>query len=262
MILCRYNVSITNTVRSSQLASKYTPKAGTVVDLQDRHVNMSNALARSAHNLSLTEKRVIACGIASTNSMSGKDATMAVLHGGWRIRISAVAYKQLKDAAQTLKGRTWSVQQGKKTTHTAWMGQVVYHDGEGWIELDFSNYTAPHLLALKKNFTSYKLAMGSALRSVYSWRLMECLMSWKSTGVWHVTLGDFQHAMSVTASHKANFGMLRRSVIEAAIRELRDTQNMVIDYQVIKAGRKVASLIFTFEPNPQTSLFDGASPSP
>lgn len=259
------------TVKASQLASKFTPKTGTVVDLQDRHVNMSNALARSAHNLSLTEKRVIACGIASTNSMSGKDATMAVLHGGWRIRISAVefaefanldpknAYKQLKDAAQTLKGRTWSVQQGKKTTHTAWMGQVVYHDGEGWIELDFSNYTAPHLLALKKNFTSYKLAMGSALRSVYSWRLMECLMSWKSTGVWHVTLEGFHHSMDTTPSHKKNFGALKQKVIDPAIRELRDTQNMVIDYKVIKAGRKVASLIFTFEPNPQTSLFDGVS---
>lgn len=242
------------------------PKAGTALDLPERNVNMSNALARSAHNLSLNEKRVIACGIASTNSMSGKDATLAVVHGGWSIRITAMdfaefagldksnAYKQLRDAALSLKGRTWSIQQGRKVTHFAWMGRIAYHDGEGWIELDFSSYTAPHLLALKSNFTSYKLSMGSALRSVYSWRLMECLLSWKSTGVWHVTLEDFQHAMSATASHKKNFGMLRRSVIDPAITELAATENLVISYKVIKAGRKVSSLIFEFEPHRQQTL--------
>lgn len=242
------------------------PKAGTALDLPERHVNMSNALARSAHNLSLNEKRVIACGIASTNSRSGKDATLAIVHGGWSIRISAVefaefakldtsnAYKQLRAAALSLKGRTWSIQQGKKVTHFTWMGRVTYHDGEGWIELDFSHYTAPHLLALRENFTSYKLAMGSALRSVYSWRLMECLLSWKSTGVWHVTLEDFQHAMNATASHKKDFGMLRRSVIDPAIKELAATENLIIDCEPIKTGRKVVSLIFEFEPHRQSTL--------
>lgn len=242
------------------------PKAGTDLELPERHVNMSNALARSAHNLSLNEKRVIACGIASTNSMSGKDATLAVAHGGWSVRINALdfaefsgldksnAYKQLRQAALDLKGRTWSIQQGKKVTHFTWMGRVAYHDGEGWIELDFSHYTAPHLLALKSNFTSYKLAAASALRSVYSWRLLECLMSWKSTGVWHVPLEQFHHAMSTTASHKKNFGMLRRSVIDPAISELAATENLIIECKPIKAGRKVVSLIFEFEPHRQQRL--------
>jgi plasmid replication initiation protein len=244
------------------------PKVGTDLELPERHVNMSNALARSAHNLSLNEKRVIACGIASTNSMSGRDATLAVVHGGWSVRINALdfadfsgldksnAYKQLRQAALDLKGRTWSIQQGKKVTHFTWMGRVAYHDGEGWIELDFSQYTAPHLLALRKNFTSYKLSMGSALRSVYSWRLLECLMSWKSTGVWHVTLDDFQHAMNATASHKKDFGMLRRSVIDPAIKELAATENLIIQYKPIKAGRKVVSLLFEFAPHTQATLFN------
>lgn len=242
------------------------PKAGTVLELPERNVNMSNALARSAHNLSLNEKRVIACGIASTNSTSVKDANLAIVHGGWSIRINALdfaefagldtknAYKQLRDAALSLKGRTWSIQQGKKVTHFAWMGRVAYHDGEGWIELDFSNYTAPHLLALKSNFTSYKLSMGSALRSTYSWRLLECLMSWKSTGVWHVPLEQFHHAMSATASHKKNFGTLNQKVIQPAIKELAATENLIVECKPVKAGRKVVSLIFEFEPHRQQRL--------
>ncbi len=247
----------------------HKPKAGTDLALPDRHVNMSNDLARSAHNLTLNEKRVIACGIASTNSMSGKDTFKSTVTGGWSVRLNAIdfaefscldksnAYKQLRKAAQDLKGRTWSTRQGKKFSHFTWMNRVTYHDGEGWIELEFSPYTAPHLLSLKGSFTSYKLAAGSALRSVYSWRLMECLLSWKKTGKWIVSIEDFITAMNPPTSIKNNFGSLRQRVIDPAIKELRDTENMVITYKTPKAGRKVVSLVFDFEPHPQGVLFNG-----
>lgn len=247
----------------------HKPKAGTDLDLPERHVNMSNSLTRAAHNLTLNEKRVVACGIASTNSMSEKDAFKTVITGGWVVRLNALdfaafsgldksnAYKQLRQAAQDLKGRTWSTQQGKKISHYAWMSRVTYHDGEGWIELEFSPYTAPHLLALKGNFTSYQLAAGSALRSVYSWRLLECLMSWKSTGQWIVSIEDFITAMSPPPSIRSNFGSLRQRVIDPAIKELHDTENMIITYKTPKAGRKVVSLVFDFAPHPQGVLFNG-----
>jgi plasmid replication initiation protein len=255
------------------MATKHTPKAGTTLPMDDRHVNMSNALARASHALSLAEKRVIACGIANTNSVGVNDFNMSVLKGGgWVIKVTAAefketfglsevtAYEQLAYVAKTLTKRDWqtiepSKRKGKSIiTRYPWVARSKYHEGEGWIELEFTHYTAPHLLALKKNFTSYKLSNGSALRSLYSWRLMECLASWKSTGVWHVPIDDFHHAMDTTASHKKDFGMLRRSVIDPAVRELRDTQNLQLDYKVIKTGRKVASLIFEFEPSRQQQL--------
>jgi plasmid replication initiation protein len=239
---------------------------------------MSNALARASHGLSLSEKRVIACGIASTNSNSAKDYNQSVLKGGgWVVRINAAeysetfgvsintAYDELQYVAKALTERSWQTVEGKKgktITRYAWVAKSVYQTKEGALELEFTHYTAPHLLALKKNFTSYKLSQGGALRSLYSWRLLECLSSWKSTGVWHVTIDDFHQAMDAAPSHKSNFALLRRSVIDPALKELGNSQNMSISCKPIKAGRKVASLIFTFEPNPQTSLFDGASPSP
>jgi plasmid replication initiation protein len=255
------------------MAKKHTPKAGTDLPIEQRHVNMSNALARASHSLSLSEKRVIACGIANTNSVGANDYNMAVLKGGgWIIKVTAdeyaktfnltanTAYDELQYVAKSLTERSWETvepakQKGKTiTSRYAWVSRSKYHNGEGWIELEFTHYTAPHLLALQNNFTSYKLEAGKALRSLYSWRLLECLASWKSTGVWHVPIEQFQHAMDATASHRKDFGMLRRSVIDPAVKELRLTQNMNLDYKVIKAGRKVASLIFEFTPNPQQSL--------
>ncbi len=255
------------------MATKHTPKAGTALPTEQRHVNMSNALARASHSLSLSEKRVIACGIANTNSVDVKDYNLSVLKGGgWVIKVTAdeyaktfgltanTAYDELQYVAKSLTKKDWQTvepanRKGKFiTTRYAWVSRSKYHEGEGWIELEFTHYTAPHLLALKKNFTSYKLENGKALRSLYSWRLLECLASWKSTGVWHVPIDEFHHAMDATASHKKDFGMLRRSVIDPAVKELRLTQNMNLDYKVIKTGRKVASLIFEFTPNAQQSL--------
>lgn len=255
------------------MQGKHTPLVGTDLPMEQRHVNMSNALARASHGLSLSEKRVIACGIASTNSIGAANYNQSVLKGGgWVIKITAeefretfklsevTAYEQLQYVAKALTKRDWqtiepSRRKGKNIiTRYPWVSRSKYHEGEGWLELEFTHYTTPHLLALRENFTSYKLSNGQSLRSLYSWRLMECLESWKSTGVWHVPIDAFHKAMDATASHKKDFGMLRRSVIDPAVRELRDTQNMNIEYKAVKTGRKVASLIFTFSPSLQNSL--------
>jgi plasmid replication initiation protein len=246
----------------------------TQLDLGDRHVNISNIIAKAAHGLTLAEKRIIACALATLDSKSGKDYNAAMARGLWSVKLVAAdymalfglsrsnTYEQLKGAADSIiKKQIHLPPTGKNKIGEKfnWLGGYRYHEGEGWIEIGFTVQVAPHILAQRKNFTSYKLSRASALRSVYSWRLMECLMSWKSTGVWHVPIEEFHHAMDAAPSHKNDFGVLRQKVINPAIKELRDTENFIITCKPIKAGRKVASLIFEFEPNPQTSMFDGVS---
>lgn len=234
--------------------------------LAERHVNMSNALARAAHGLTLAEKRVIACGLASTNSRSGRSYSQVMAYGGWLVRLVAVdyaetmgiepktAYEQLKDVANTLVKKQWTITEGRSVTRFNWLSKMKYHEGEGWVELEFTHHTAPHVLALQNNFTSYQLQQASALRSVYSWRLLECIESWKGTGQYKPTIDAFCNAMDAKPSHRKNFGMLRRSIIEPAIKELRDKDGLDIAWEQIKAGRKVTGLVFTFSPSKQRPL--------
>jgi plasmid replication initiation protein len=234
--------------------------------LPERHVNMSNALARAAHGLNLAEKRVIACGLANTDSRSGHVYSQVLAHGGWLIRLTALdyagamgiepktAYEQLKTVAGTLVKKQWTIIDGRKTTRYNWLARMTYHDGEGWVELEFTHYTAPHLLVLQKHFTTYQLQQASALRSVYSWRLLECLESWTSRGKWTPTIEEFCHAMDAKPSHRSNFGMLRRSVIEPALKELREKDGWLVDFEPVKAGRKVTALSFEFRRDPQGHL--------
>ena len=234
----------------------------------DNNVNMSNALARASHGLSLAEKRVIAMGLALTDSVPAM-ALVDASRNGWSVNIMALdyaktfdvdantAYEQLKEAGDKLIHRyvsqTVETKRGAKEIKTNWCGQVIYHKGEGWISIDFSRYIAPHLLALRSQFVTYKLKQAAALRSAYSWRLFECLQSWSGTGLWAVSIEDFAHAMDVPEKYRADFTDIRRRVIEPSIAELILKSGMLIDWKTLKAGRKVTGLEFRF-------AFEGADP--
>lgn len=238
--------------------------------LAERYVSMSNALARSAQGLTLSEKRVVALALVKTDSVSGKDAVQAQWQGGWTVHLTAeeyanefgitadAAYLQLKEAADNLLNRQVRTMvrtvKGLKETKTNWCGQCTYHNGEGWVEIAFTPQIAPHLLGLRAKFTSYKLKQASALRSIYSWRLFECLQSWGNKGKWSPDMDEFLHAMDVPQSYQENFKNVRVRVIEPALKELREKDNMEIDLELKKAGRKVTGLVFTFRKKPQGKL--------
>lgn len=231
------------------------------IESREKHVNMSNALARASHGLSLSEKRAIALGLALTDSVPAQALVDAEKYG-WAVKINAsdyadtfeldinTAYEQLKEAGDKLVQRqvceVVQTKRGPKQIKTNWCTQVIYHKGEGWVSIEFTRQISPHLLALRSRFVTYKLKQAAALRSIYSWRLFECLQSWRSTGFWTVTIEDFVHAMEVPEIYRSNFKDLRRRVIEPAITELILKNGLVMEWKTRKAGRKVTGLEFKF----------------
>lgn len=236
--------------------------------LAQLQVNMSNALARSAHSLNLSEKRIIAACIAKTDQMPNMEKVQQ--RGAWLVRLSAAdyaetfgvdldtAYTQLQSASKNLFRRyirtTRNTRKGVEVYECRWVGGVRYHKGEGWVELDWWHEVVPHLFNLKGDFTKYKLKQASALRSAYSWRLFELMQSWQDTGLYQTSIEDFCTAMEVPESYQKNFRETRRRVIEPAVQELIEKNNMLITWTTQNAGRKVIGLEFKFKPNPQQSL--------
>ena len=231
--------------------------------LSEMQVNMSNDLTRSAHGLNLSEKRIIAACIAKTDQMPGLEEVRR--RGGWLVKLTAkdyaktfdvdlnTAYEQLQAGAKSLFQRyirtTRMTRKGLKVRECHWVGAVEYHEGEGTVELDFWHEIVPHLFGLGVHFTRYKLWQTSALRSTYSWRLFELLQSWLSEGSYETPIDDFCVAMDVPDSYRKNFKEIRTRVIEPAIKELTEKNNMTITWQPRNAGRKVIGLIFKFEYN-------------
>lgn len=235
----------------------------------ERFVTTSNALTRGAQGLNLSEKRVIALALAKTDSVPAADLLRSQ-NLGWLVELTAdeyaatyeidpnTAYEQLKAAAKTLLKRTWQTtrqsKRGRIVREANWVSVIEYREGEGRVSVMFTPEVAPHVLALRAHFTTYQLRHAAGLRSAYSWRLYECLQSWKSTGRWKVDIEEFRWTMDAPASCAKDFGNLRQRVIEPAVAELQQKNNMIITWEAERAGRKVTGLIFTFESNPQQQL--------
>jgi len=236
-------------------------------------VTMSTALTRAAHCLTLSEKRIVAMAIGLIDSKKRRPIATSISDVPvTRITASEyaetfdvdidTAYNQLEDASKNLYQRSITYFEpshirksaAMATVRMRWIGAVKYQKGEGWIELQWWPQTFRELTNLRQNFSSYQLRQASALRSVYSWKLLELLNRFKSTGWAEYTIEDFSESMEATPKQRANFAMIERDIIKQAIKELTEKDNWIIKLTKIKAGRRVARLRFDFERNPQMQL--------
>ena len=70
-----------------------------------------------------------------------------------------------------------------------------------------------------------------------------------------ISIDEFHHAMESPESYKTTFGLLRKYLIEPAVKELTEKDRWVIQWTPIKTGRKVTMLEFKFKRDAQKSLF-------
>lgn len=231
--------------------------------LANRNVSMSNVIVNAAHALNLSEKRIISSAIAKLDSLAGslpnRPITITASEFAECFGVDPdTAYIQLRKGAQNLFQRYITrvspSEKGEKVERIRWVDRVAYQDGEGCIELNFTNHVAPYLIALEARFTSYKLRQTSALRSIHSWRLFENLKKWESTGRWIVDIEEFHQVMEATKSYQQNFAQLRKWVIEPAVKELRENNNLELSWEAHKTGRRVSRLVFMFQPSQQMAL--------
>lgn len=256
-----------------QSTASPAPTASALLEDRERRVTIANALTRSAQGLSLAEKRLVMCAVSKLDSRHPAPAGVAAV-----TRITAAeyaehsqcgmnaAYEALKTASDRLFERKISFfeppdpkKKGKGKAISVvmrWVGQAAhYHDGEGWVELHWWHGVLPYLTGLKSQFTTYQLQQASALRSVYSWRLLELMSQFQSTGWIELSIEEFAHAMEANDKQKADFAKMRTRMIEPAVKELTDKDGWLIQWTPIKAGRRVASLRFDFMRNaPQGRL--------
>lgn len=229
-------------------------------------VSMSNELNRSAHQLSLNEKRIIAL------CMSKMDSRATISEDKRRVRIRVQdfmrffglstnhrIYSNMKKSCSDLMDRKLTLysrsKEGvRKAIEFRWVDEAIYTEGEGVIELKFSQRVAPHLLELSSSFTSYYLAQATGLRSVASWRLLELLMQFMDKGWLHLSIDELHHAMDAPASSRERFSNFNKSILKPAIAELKKQEAMQIDMKLIKEGRKVTAVHFTFSISQQGQL--------
>jgi plasmid replication initiation protein len=237
----------------------------------ERWVTMSNALTRAGHGLTLSEKRIVAAAVSKLDSrraLGPGEAPVTKITAAEFAETFAVnmdtAYDQLQAATKQLYNRSITFYEaahrrnGRPIEPTKvlmrWVGSVKYHKGEGWVELHWWHALLPNLMGLRKQFTSYQLQQASALRSGYSWKLLELLTRFESNGWAEYAIEDFCASMDATEKQRADFNNIKRRMIEPAVKELIEKDGWLIQWRPVKAGRKVRAVRFEFIRNPQATL--------
>lgn len=236
----------------------------------ERWITMTNALIRAGHGLTLAEKRLVMAAVSKLDSRRvippGEVPTTRITAEEYAEIAQCsmpTAYEALKDASKQLYQRSITFYEaanrrnGKPLPPTKvqmrWVGQVHYQKGEGWVELYWWPRLLPHLTGLRKQFTSYQLQQASAMRSIYSWRLLELLSRFDGNGWAEYTIEDFVTSMDAPPS-LSDFGQIKRRIIDPAVKELTEKDGWLIQWQPVKAGRKVKAVRFTFMRDPQGRL--------
>lgn len=231
---------------------------GGLMQLTELRVTKSNELIQASYKLTLNEQRLILASIGQLDGRKPPPQSKAFkVHAQDFARTFSVdmrdAYAAIKDASDTLYERDIRTYDGLNRERFRWVQRVRYVEGEGYVELWFSDAVLPYLTLLHTRFTTYNLREIAQLRSIYAIRLFEMLMQFKSKGLLIIKLEEFRERLELTGQYD-RFDNLRARVIEPAVRELQDKASLEITWRGLRDKRKVVTLEFRFKPSDQLNL--------
>lgn len=219
----------------------------------------SNALIEASYKLTLQEQRVLLMCIGKLNPQdeTPKKTFQLTAHEFYQAFPDMGrenSERRLQEAIDRLWDRSIIIHWKDKKEEIRWIqGKAKYFDGEGKIELVFSDLIMPYLTQLKGQFTSIAVKNVSALKRTYSIRIYELLMQFKKTGDRLIGVDDFRSMLGLEDKYK-KFSELNKFVIKPAIKELNEKSNLVVSVDSVKKGRAVVVLHFHFKEDKQIKI--------
>lgn len=110
----------------------------------------------------------------------------------------------------------------------------------------FSERIVPFLSDLKVNFTKFLLDEVAGFGSIYSFRIYELMMQFKSTSYCKISIKDLRYILNLGNKYEATKD-LRKWVIETAVDEINEKSPYIVSYKMLKTGRKFSHLELRFK---------------
>ena len=214
-------------------------------------VTKANALIKASYRLKLEEQRLILMCLAQIDPREIVPKKITIYADEYARRFGLCkksAYCQLRAVSKGFYQRDIYIQDPAKSrqSHIRWVQQVDYFDGQGRVDLYFSDNIKLYLGKLTGDFSSYYLENVAGLSSNYSIRLYEMIAQWSDIrNEIELPLAEFRDRLLLTGKY-ATFDNLRRRVIEPALLDLNRKSNLDVNWQSIRRGRKVERLRFAF----------------
>lgn len=215
----------------------------------------TNNLNTALQNLSKIEIRIVQLAIVDareTNTGLSTEKPLRIdalryaeVFGGTKQN----AYDAMKRAEDTLFNRRFTILDKKgKPIKSRWLQQVQYFDGEGAIELVFTLAVVnaiSRIDGLKDFFTSYLLEQTVSLNSMYSVRLYELLVQWKTAKKTPVfDIETFRAQMGVGIDEYKGMSDFKKRVLDLAVNEINGNTDLKVSYENVKKRQKITGFKF------------------
>lgn len=169
------------------------------------------------------------------------------------------AYQRMKEAEDSLFNRRFSFFDEKgKLIKSRWIQQVKYLDEEGAIELVFTLAVVQGISqidGIKEFFTQYLLSQTAHLKSIYSARLYELLIQWKSVGKTpEFKLNIFREQLGIGINEYQRMDHFKIRVLDMAVEEINVKTDIVATYKQHKKGKSITGFSFTFQQKQKISI--------
>ena len=202
-----------------------------------------------------------------------------------------VASRDIRKATKDLMKKTLFIQTDKGVLEFHWLSEVLRYDKNAEAKIrakyprpsDYDNYISalrmynlteernpytdtddmvarivfndrilPFLSDLKANFTQFLLEDMSGFGSIYSFRIYQMMMQFKSTGYLKIKLSDLRYRLALVNKYSATKD-LKKWVIETAVSEINEKSPYQVTYEMLKTGRKFTDLEIRFKPKKSAS---------
>lgn len=205
----------------------------------------SNELIQARYNLNLNEQKIILYAASKLDREKNKFNILEIQSSEFMklLNTTQFRYTEIKDLVSELMKKQVSIATKKSDLVVNWVSSIEYIKNSGVIEIEFSEKLIPYLLQLKREFTRYQLENILNLKSKYAIRIYELMKQYETIGKREFKLNEFKKILYCDGMYK-DFRNFDRVVLKVTKDEINECTDLIIDYEKIKTGRSITSILF------------------
>lgn len=214
-------------------------------------ITQSNDLITAQYKLSLNEQKIILCLISLIQPSDTEFKK-------YRLKVTDLIcildtkskqfYNDLQEITGNLLKKTLNIKSQTSLLQINWLSSAEYFKNEWFVELSFDPKLKPYLLNLKNNFLSYNFWITVNLRSTYTIRIFQLLLShYKKYNKreFAFSLDFIKDVLQIDKFQYNKFSNFKARVLEPARKELEEKhKNFYFKYNEVKVARKIVSIEF------------------
>lgn len=212
-----------------------------------------NELIQARYDLNLNEQKIILYAVSKLDRDKDKFNILSLNIRDFfeLLGTTQERYTEIREIVRELRKKEVIINTDKRELITGWLSSIDYLKDEGVIELEFSEKLIPYLLQLKERFTRYELKNILYLKNKHSIRIYELLKQYENIGERKISLEELRKYLGIGEDEYLRFGNFENRVLKTTKEEINEYTDIIIDYDKIKTGRRITSIIFKVEPKDQ-----------